>query len=144
MTATEGRTLLAVYLEMHNNEISEPEFTDWLTTAMSREQCAAVLETLLRACGTIQREGLLTPGAGRGVIRSEKSQSSVRDVHSPHSECMDELTTNCDHCNHSIQITVERRANEDGPATFVSCPHCGKMNQVPPGKIVSVQKAKDE
>jgi hypothetical protein len=32
VTAAEAKALLLAYLEIHNDEISEPEFTDWLDT----------------------------------------------------------------------------------------------------------------
>jgi hypothetical protein len=47
MTGTEAGTLLVAYLEIHNNQISEPDFTQVVTIAKTADRRASTSRTLV-------------------------------------------------------------------------------------------------
>jgi hypothetical protein len=54
VTAAEAKALLLAYLEIHNDEISEPEFTDWLDTISTPLERATVRELIIRTAGDLR------------------------------------------------------------------------------------------
>jgi hypothetical protein len=59
VTAAEAKALLLAYLEIHNDEISEPEFTDWLDTISTPLERATECDGVKTVSYRIVRGGAL-------------------------------------------------------------------------------------